>query len=69
MVGGGPGRLRTVARLRPHDASCLAVRREEVAARVAISYDYYTRVEHGRLGRSEPVLQAIAQVLCVTGTT
>ncbi|WP_353507013.1 helix-turn-helix domain-containing protein [Mycobacterium antarcticum] len=44
-------------------------RREDVAARVAISYDYYTRVEQRRLGRSEPVLEAIAQMLCVTGTT
>lgn len=39
------------------------LRREEVAGAVAISHDYYTRIEQGRLAPSEPVLQAIADVL------
>jgi transcriptional regulator with XRE-family HTH domain len=39
------------------------LRREEVAASVAISHDYYTRIEQGRLAPSEPVLDAIARVL------
>lgn len=39
------------------------LRREEVAAAVAISHDYYTRIEQGRLAPSEPVLDAIARVL------
>lgn len=42
------------------------LRREEVADRVAISHDYYTRIEQGRLAPSEPVLQAIADTLRLT---
>lgn len=42
------------------------LRREEVAAAVAISHDYYTRIEQGRLAPSEPVLDAIASVLRLT---
>lgn len=44
------------------------LRREEVAAAVAISHDYYTRIEQGRLAPSEPVLDAIAGVLRLTAT-
>jgi transcriptional regulator with XRE-family HTH domain len=39
------------------------LRREEVADLVAISHDYYTRVEQGRLAPSEPVLEAIVHAL------
>ncbi|MFD5179864.1 helix-turn-helix transcriptional regulator [Nocardia sp. NPDC058379] len=39
------------------------LRREEVADLVAISHDYYTRIEQGRLAPSEPVLDALARVL------
>ncbi|MEV6913254.1 helix-turn-helix domain-containing protein [Amycolatopsis sp. NPDC051071] len=42
------------------------LRREEVAARVAISQDYYARIEQGRLAPSEPVLEAIADALRLT---
>jgi transcriptional regulator with XRE-family HTH domain len=42
------------------------LRREEVADRVAISIDYYTRVEQGRLAPSEQVLEGIAHVLRLT---
>ncbi|MFE9853333.1 helix-turn-helix domain-containing protein [Streptomyces sp. NPDC005576] len=42
------------------------LRREEVAARVAISQDYYARIEQGRLAPSEPVLEAIAHALRLT---
>src|SRR3954447_19931404 len=42
------------------------LRREEVADNVAISHDYYTRIEQGRLAPSEPVLQAIADALRLT---
>ncbi len=42
------------------------LRREEVADSVAISHDYYTRIEQGRLAPSEPVLQAIADALHLT---
>ncbi|MFF9819463.1 helix-turn-helix domain-containing protein [Streptomyces sp. NPDC014006] len=42
------------------------LRREEVAARVAISQDYYARIEQGRLAPSEPVLEALADVLRLT---
>jgi transcriptional regulator with XRE-family HTH domain len=42
------------------------LRREEVAASVAISHDYYTRIEQGRLAPSEPVLEAIANTLRLT---
>ncbi|WP_426975405.1 helix-turn-helix transcriptional regulator [Pseudarthrobacter sp. O4] len=39
------------------------LRREEVAAQTAISHDYYTRIEQGRLAPSEPVLEALANTL------
>ncbi|MEU5045924.1 helix-turn-helix domain-containing protein [Streptomyces griseorubiginosus] len=39
------------------------LRREEVALLAAISTDYYTRVEQGRIDVSEPVLDGIARVL------
>lgn len=39
------------------------LRREEVAQLVAISTDYYTRIEQGRIQASGPVLDAIARVL------
>ncbi|MFC7258485.1 helix-turn-helix domain-containing protein [Streptomyces lutosisoli] len=39
------------------------LRREEVAMLAAISTDYYTRLEQGRIQASEPVLNAIARVL------
>ncbi|WP_327731274.1 helix-turn-helix transcriptional regulator [Streptomyces sp. NBC_00487] len=39
------------------------LRREEVALLAAISTDYYTRLEQGRIDVSEPVLDAIARVL------
>ncbi|MEH0420770.1 helix-turn-helix domain-containing protein [Streptomyces sp. B21-083] len=42
------------------------LRREEVAARVAISKDHYARIEQGRLAPSEPVLAAIADALRLT---
>lgn len=42
------------------------LRREEVAAAVAISHDYYTRIEQGRLAPSEPVLALIAHTLRLT---
>lgn len=39
------------------------LRREEVAQLVAISNDYYTRLEQGRIAASAPVLSALARVL------
>lgn len=42
------------------------LRREEVAAVVAISHDYYTRIEQGRLAPSDPVLDALADALRLT---
>ncbi|MEV0685586.1 helix-turn-helix transcriptional regulator [Nocardia sp. NPDC050378] len=39
------------------------LRREEVADMAAISHDYYTRIEQGRLAPSEPVLDALVRVL------
>lgn len=42
------------------------LRREEVAARVAISTDYLIRIEQGRLAPSEPVLDALAHCLRLT---
>lgn len=39
------------------------LRREEVAALAAISADYYTRLEQGRMPASAPVLDALARVL------
>ena len=47
---GGPRRVR-------------GLRREEVAQLAAISADYYTRVERGRLAASAPVLDELARVL------
>ncbi|MGW4321463.1 helix-turn-helix domain-containing protein [Streptomyces sp. NPDC004684] len=43
------------------------LRREEVAELAAISTDYYTRVEQGRMRASGPVLEAIARALRLTG--
>ncbi|MFB7853217.1 helix-turn-helix domain-containing protein [Streptomyces sp. NPDC056053] len=48
-----PGNQRRVAGLR----------REEVAQLAAISTDYYTRIEQGRMQASLPVLEAIARAL------
>lgn len=42
------------------------LRREEVAARVAISHDYYSRIEQGRLAPSEPVLETLGHMLRLT---
>ncbi|MFI1470530.1 helix-turn-helix domain-containing protein [Streptomyces wuyuanensis] len=42
------------------------LRREEVAQLAAISTDYYTRVEQGRMQASVPVLEAVAQALRLT---
>ncbi|MGV9559584.1 helix-turn-helix domain-containing protein [Streptomyces sp. NPDC003401] len=42
------------------------LRREEVAALVAISQDYYARIEQGRLAPSEPVLEALSDALRLT---
>lgn len=39
------------------------LRREEVAELAAISTDYYTRIEQGRLAPSEPVLDTLVRVL------
>ncbi|MFC9659499.1 helix-turn-helix domain-containing protein [Nocardia sp. NPDC127606] len=39
------------------------LRREEVAQLAAISTDYYTRIEQGRMQVYAPVLTALAQVL------
>ncbi len=39
------------------------LRREEVAQLAAISPDYYTRLEQGRIHASAPVLEALAQAL------
>ncbi|MET8248104.1 helix-turn-helix transcriptional regulator [Streptomyces sp. NPDC005202] len=39
------------------------LRREEVAQLAAISTDYYTRLEQGRIQASAPVLDALAQAL------
>ncbi|MFC8069415.1 helix-turn-helix domain-containing protein [Streptomyces sp. NPDC057293] len=39
------------------------LRREEVARLAAISTDYYTRLEQGRLPASAPVLEALAEAL------
>ncbi|MFC9429801.1 helix-turn-helix domain-containing protein [Streptomyces sp. NPDC056987] len=39
------------------------LRREEVARAAAISTDYYTRLEQGRMPASAPVLEALAQAL------
>jgi transcriptional regulator with XRE-family HTH domain len=42
------------------------LRREEVAAHTAISHDYYTRIEQGRIGPSDDVLDALATTLRLT---
>ncbi|PZE77818.1 helix-turn-helix domain-containing protein [Curtobacterium sp. MCBD17_019] len=42
------------------------LRREEVAAAVAISVDYYTRIEQGRLAPSAPVLDALSSTFRLT---
>lgn len=42
------------------------LRREEVAQSAAVSTDYYTRVEQGRLAPSEQVLAAISRTLSLT---
>src|SRR3982750_482257 len=39
------------------------LRREEVAQLAAISIDYYTRLEQGRIQPSAPVLASVARVL------
>jgi transcriptional regulator with XRE-family HTH domain len=39
------------------------LRREEVAQLAAISTDYYTRLEQGRISPSPPVLESLARVL------
>ncbi|MEU6511232.1 helix-turn-helix transcriptional regulator [Streptomyces sp. NPDC046942] len=59
------------AKLDPADVGLLdngtrrvtGLRREEVARLAAISTDYYTRVEQGRLLASGPVLEELARVL------
>ncbi|UQV43211.1 helix-turn-helix domain-containing protein [Janthinobacterium lividum] len=60
------------AELRPADAGLPefgqarrvpGLRREEVAQMAAISTDYYTRLEQGRLHASRPVLAALARAL------
>ncbi|MFF1832775.1 helix-turn-helix domain-containing protein [Streptomyces sp. NPDC058231] len=50
----------------PHGAGprrVAGLRREEVAQLAAISTDYYTRLEQGRMQASAPVLEAIARAL------
>src|SRR3954452_16364051 len=42
------------------------LRREEVAQLAAISTDYYTRLEQGRINPSAPVLDSLARVLQLT---
>jgi transcriptional regulator with XRE-family HTH domain len=42
------------------------LRREEVAQLAAISTDYYTRLEQGRINPSAPVLASLARVLRLT---
>src|SRR5438045_1060615 len=42
------------------------LRREEVAQLAAISTDYYTRLEQGRISPSPPVLESLAGVLQLT---
>lgn len=42
------------------------LRREEVAALAAISHDYYSRIEQGRLAPSEPVLDTLGRTLRLT---
>src|SRR5437762_8881134 len=42
------------------------LRREEVAQLAAISIDYYTRLEQGRISPSAPVLASLARVLQLT---
>ncbi|MFG3552518.1 helix-turn-helix domain-containing protein [Streptomyces sp. NPDC047725] len=47
----------------PRPRRVTGLRREEVALLAAISTDYYTRLEQGRIHASEPVLNALAQAL------
>ncbi|WP_327672728.1 MULTISPECIES: helix-turn-helix transcriptional regulator [unclassified Streptomyces] len=47
----------------PRPRRVAGLRREEVAQLAAISTDYYTRLEQGRLQASAPVLSALAQAL------
>src|SRR5438270_5798884 len=42
------------------------LRREEVAQLAAISTDYYTRLEQGRISPSAPVLESLSRVLQLT---
>jgi transcriptional regulator with XRE-family HTH domain len=42
------------------------LRREEVATAAAISHDYYSRIEQGRLSPSAPVLDVLTRVLKLT---
>ncbi|MFT3716593.1 MAG: helix-turn-helix transcriptional regulator [Gordonia sp. (in: high G+C Gram-positive bacteria)] len=52
--------------LPPRDTTLRRVpglRREEVAELAAISQDYYTRIEQGRLAPSKPVLDSLIRVL------
>ncbi len=51
-VSSGPGTRRVAG-----------LRREEVARLAAISTDYYTRIEQGRIKASGPVLDALSRVL------
>ncbi|MBK3632269.1 helix-turn-helix transcriptional regulator [Streptomyces sp. MBT97] len=46
-----------------HRRRVKGLRREEVALLAAISTEYYTRIEQGRLQASAPLLEEIAQVL------
>ncbi|MFJ8106030.1 helix-turn-helix domain-containing protein [Streptomyces sp. NPDC096132] len=46
-----------------HPRRVPGLRREEVALLAAISTDYYTRIEQGRLQASAPLLTELAQVL------
>ena len=60
------------AELKPRDVGLVdgatlrrvpGLRREEVAHLAAISTDYYTRIEQGRMAASAPVLETLARVL------
>jgi len=55
LPGGEPGTRRVSG-----------LRREEVAAHTAISHDYYTRIEQGRIAPSDAVLEALAATLRLT---
>ncbi|WP_044506864.1 helix-turn-helix domain-containing protein [Gordonia sp. KTR9] len=49
-----------------HTRRVNGLRREEVADLVAISHDYYTRIEQGRLAPSAPVLDSLSHALRLT---